>query len=163
MNLNQLTELEDLREELDEIQAEVSGMYKQNISPVLDAKCKEFILAFEEYFKAKNFEVSKNGNLTKVKYKSLEFTLERSNNALSIKQGLTELAHVYIEHSKYNGGGSYTVPPDKYKAEKESIQREIDRAEKNKEAYQNPSFAFFHSYKRKSYETPYKLLEDMFE
>lgn len=161
MNLDQMTELEDLKEELKKIQETVSDLYKKNIAPVLDAKCIEFIVAFKEHFKAKKFEVSENGNITTVKYKTLEYFLVRTNNELSINQGARELASVYIQHSGYNSGGSFTIPQDEFAAEKAKIQREIDGASKTVEAFQNPSFKFENPITRRSYDTPYQFLEDI--
>ncbi|WP_153721794.1 hypothetical protein [Sporosarcina cascadiensis] len=140
MNLQQMKEIEDLKEHVKEKERQSATLFKQNVEPLVKKYEDDFMANTSVYFKENGFDIEKadDGSAFKAEYKELWFSVEKSIRSISIREGTALKAMINISFNRYMGG-SMSIPADKFLAEKAKIQHELNRIEREIECFSNPN------------------------
>lgn len=165
MNISQMKEIEDLKEQAAIQGSKASALFNSNVTPLLKKYEQDLVKSIEKHFESSGFEIKKNyqnQNLS-AQYKELIFKVTVNSNSIMITNGSKLIGHVYITYKSFKGATSYLLPNDEFLAEKTKIEKDQIRSEKNIEYYTNPEVYYEESGKKlNSPEEVLKGLKDFF-
>lgn len=137
MNLQQMKELEDFKANVEERQRYASSLYQDNVVPLLEKFHEELTQKLIAYFQDNGFNIQRSGSVVSANYKNLQFDISEAPYDVSIKEGNALKAFIRVSFRSYQGG-SMSIPPDEFLAEKARIQHRLDGIETNIECYSKP-------------------------
>ncbi|MBS4174869.1 hypothetical protein [Bacillus sp. FJAT-49736] len=153
-----MSKLEDLQVELSNLKEINHKHFENNILPGLKLKVKEFLYAFEDYFRERGFVVKKDQNTIRVAYDSLEFSaIANEQNDIFIMKEREQIASISVKYKKAKMN-LHLVPSDPA----DQLAMEIEKQRVMMRDLENPQFYYTGSEFGYQYETPMSVLESIF-
>lgn len=155
MNSNKIDEL---NMELQAIKKKNSHAYQHNVLPGIQKKTKEFLAAFEDYFRERGFVVKKEQHSVKVAFDSLEFTaFTKDEHDIFILKEREPIASISVKHKTPTKSAAYT-----FDHPQDQLNWEIKKEKTLANYLEHPEFYYTGSEFGKQYEHPLTVLDSIF-